>query len=194
MDSIASRRYLLEAGQRAHAVFLTLGHWLHTLRIMLGRIPSAATVAALPWAGVLVAATSGSFLWIVLGSIATMAVLLWGFAPHIPHLRSAVPEVRHVSQLEEFWQEGDLLKREIVETEDDLADWLPRQKAWSASIGDWIEARISKIEAERFRRPGLPSVSYASAFNEAHNQRLMLINVQLTELIRLRDGEEAKLK
>lgn len=167
---------------------------LHSLRRVLGRIASAASVAALPWAGVLVAATSGAMLWVALGSIATLAILLWGFAPHLPYLRALVPGGRRIGQLDEFWKEGKLITRGVIEDEDDLSKWIAWHKEWSGRVSEWIEDHISTVEAERFRRPKLVAYDIVGSFDSRHSDRLLLIHAQLSELIRLRGEQEAKLK
>jgi hypothetical protein len=161
---------------------------------MLGRIPSAATVAALPWAGVLVAATSGSVLWVAIGTLVTLAILLWGLAPHISWLRRLVPAVRQVDQLETFWAQGHELAREWIEVPEELDGWFDRQKAWQDEAADWIEGNISKVEAERFRRPAVSSASYENAFNDVHLRRLRIANSGLSDLLRLRDEKEESLR
>ena len=130
----------------------------------------------------------------MLGSLSTVAILLWGFAPHIPQLRRAVPAARRVDQLETFWAEGHRLANELVETIEDLPHWLKAQENWYAQVGDWIERHLSKVEAERFRRPDMQSVSFELAQNDQHNHRLMLLSAELPELIRLRDEQQAKLR
>jgi hypothetical protein len=70
---------------------------------MLGRVGTAAAVAALPWAASIVAATEHSWCVAIVFAGLTCLILLAGYAPSIPGVRALAPGMRRIKALEGFW-------------------------------------------------------------------------------------------
>jgi hypothetical protein len=105
---------------------------------VLGRIGSGSTVAALPWAGVLVAATNGAVVWAIAGSVVTAAIMLWAFAPWIRGLQKLVPAFNHVQTVETAWSDGQALLMEHVTSDEQLKGWVQRLTEWENRVSAWI--------------------------------------------------------
>lgn len=122
-----------------------------------------------------------------------MAVTLtWTFAPWTPFLRKVAR--RRVTQLDAFWAEGHALLFETIESDSHLTDWEQRRMDWCGHVSAWIGTYVSPVEAARFRDSSYPAAGRPRAFNEDHNDRLARIEVQLDDLIRLRDAETDRLR
>ncbi len=175
------------------SMYLTQGIW-RKIRAVLGRVGSGCTVAAIPWAGTLVAATQGACLWIVTGALATGLIMLWTFAPGIPGLRDLLPAKRRVSALETFWARGHALDFEPVTSDSEYEDWCRRVDEWTDEVALWIDKRLSPVDLRLFAKGSYNAGSRPRSYSETHNRVLGELERRLTELLRMREAQERKLR
>lgn len=137
----------------------------------------------------LVAAAGGSVCLALLCGVVTGLVLLWTFAPWIPHLQSHLTIYKRRIALEDSWLKGQALRGEPVRNDKELESWLIRRADWDQDTTRWIEMHISRVAAQSFQAPTIMAADVTGSYSVDHSKARNALDYKLEVLLGLRDDQ-----
>lgn len=82
-----------------------------------------------------------------------------------------------------FLQEGQQLHGRLIDSDETVDDLVKDAKAWLAYVDAWIGENLGAAELGMWRQQSVSAMQYGRAYNDEHNNILIVINKRNKNLI-----------